>query len=499
MFWPHITFYKEQREIIYSVRDNDETFVPAGNELGKDFVSAFIALWFFCSRRPAKVVTTSPQAGQLEDVLWGEIRRFLDTAKYRLPIQYNHLKIRQTRKDGSLAPNSELVGRVVEKGESMLGRHVPRGPNGEPTTLLICDEASGMADTTYETADTWTHRKLTIGNPYPCENFFKKGVKAGDQKRVVGKGWRSRVIRIRAQDSPNVRYAMAEIAAGKIPSGKILVPGVVRYEDYATRREVWDPQRQSIGLDAEFYEGDEVKLIPETWFAHAEGLPKEQEPLAIGCDPAEGGDNTSWAIVGRKGLISLISKKTPNTTVIQNETIKLMREFSIPPNKVLFDRGGGGKQHADALREKGHKVRTVGFGEAPTDPKKYKRGIKDEEHRTKVDETKTVYKNKRAEMYGELRLACNPNGQLGGFSLPSEIVNRKRRDGGPSLREQLVPLPLQYDGEGKLYLPPKNKPKPNSKEPTITDLIGTSPDESDALVLALQAMKIPTRKKAGAI
>lgn len=34
ILWPDVAFYKEQREIIYSVRDNDETFVPAGNMLG---------------------------------------------------------------------------------------------------------------------------------------------------------------------------------------------------------------------------------------------------------------------------------------------------------------------------------------------------------------------------------------------------------------------------------------------------------------------------------
>lgn len=32
--WPNVTFYKQQREIIYSVAENDETFVPAGNMLG---------------------------------------------------------------------------------------------------------------------------------------------------------------------------------------------------------------------------------------------------------------------------------------------------------------------------------------------------------------------------------------------------------------------------------------------------------------------------------
>ncbi len=92
-FWPQFYIYREQRDIMYSVRDNYETIVPAGNELGKDFIAGLVVLWFFVSRRPCKIVTTAPHQGQLEDVLWGEIRRFIQEAKYQLPIQYNHMHI----------------------------------------------------------------------------------------------------------------------------------------------------------------------------------------------------------------------------------------------------------------------------------------------------------------------------------------------------------------------------------------------------------------------
>ncbi len=34
LLWPHVTFYDKQQEVIYSVRDNIETLVPAGNKLG---------------------------------------------------------------------------------------------------------------------------------------------------------------------------------------------------------------------------------------------------------------------------------------------------------------------------------------------------------------------------------------------------------------------------------------------------------------------------------
>jgi hypothetical protein len=84
VLWPNITFYDKQREIIYSVVHNDETFVPAGHMLGKDFVAAFVALWFFLSRVPCRVVTTSADYPQLEAVLWGEIRRFVQTAAFSL-------------------------------------------------------------------------------------------------------------------------------------------------------------------------------------------------------------------------------------------------------------------------------------------------------------------------------------------------------------------------------------------------------------------------------
>ena len=166
---------------MYSVRDNVETFVPAGNQLGKDFIAAFITLWFFCSRRPARVVTTSVKGDQLRDVLWGEINWFIRNAKYSLPIQYNHMHIRQVRNDGRFVPLAEIVGQVVQKGEALQGRHLPRMEGNIPTTLIVFDEASGIDDITYNSSLAWSHRRLIIGNCWPCSNFFRKGVEDGDK------------------------------------------------------------------------------------------------------------------------------------------------------------------------------------------------------------------------------------------------------------------------------------------------------------------------------
>lgn len=198
LLWPDVVFYNKQKEVIYSVVENDETFVPAGNMLGKDFVSAFITVWFFLSRSPCRIVTTSADYAQLESVLWGEIRRFLQTSKYPLdcnkggPLVINHLYLRKIDHTDEAKKRpcgiSYCIGRVAAKGEGMLGHHVADVGDGIPRTLYVADEASGVEDISYERADTWARRKLVIGNPYSNPegpNFFQRGVEEGDLREKV--------------------------------------------------------------------------------------------------------------------------------------------------------------------------------------------------------------------------------------------------------------------------------------------------------------------------
>ncbi len=175
--WPHVTFYDKEWEIIYSVEDNDETYVPAGNMLGKDYTAGFIAVKQFLCNEEVRIITTSVKDDHLR-VLWGEIGRFIQSAAYPLerdkggPLIINHRDIRKVVR-GEECKISYLRGMVSEKGEGMAGHHAKY-------TLMIGDEASGIDDLVYTQGDTWAKKKLFIGNPNPCENFFKKAVKAGD-------------------------------------------------------------------------------------------------------------------------------------------------------------------------------------------------------------------------------------------------------------------------------------------------------------------------------
>lgn len=315
-----------------------------------------------------------------------------------------------------------------------------------------------------------------------------------------------KVIRIKAEDSPNVRLALAQLAAGMQPTNEEIVPGVLGHREYKRRRSVWDPIRQCIGLDAQFYKGSELLLYPPDWLNGCESIADELEalvkagairrdskmPRAIGIDPAEGGDKTTMCCSDLWGILELVSKKTPDTADIVEDAAAFMRKWDVPPDMVVFDRGGGGKQHADTMRRNGYKgIRTVAFGEAMVlEPK---RGMRTVDDRLDNREERFAYVNRRAQMFGDLRTMIDPGLAVDGkrvFGIPARYTE---------LRRQLAPIPLKHDAEGRLRLPPKNKRNPASNEVTLVDLIGCSPDEADALVLSLHGLLHKViRTKAGA-
>lgn len=497
-FWPDVLFSQEQRDTIYSVMNNDETFVPAGNMLGKDFVAAFIVLWYFLSRTPCKILTTSVKEAHL-DVLWGEIDKFVRICKYPLeaenggPLLIGARKIQKVV-DGRVHKGSYIIRAVAnEKSrQSFQGHHVTPDP-GQPTddiprNLFVCDESSGVPQMYWDMVTPWAKRIYAFGNTWSCNNFFRWAVegtpdgkdKGGNVPRRFGGGFHRYVIPITAEDSPNVQYGLEQVRLGIEPTNETIIPGMISYMEYLKRREMWPEQRQCVSLDAKWWKGAGVFMYPEEWLNRAARLAEAFagiRPKTMGVDSAMGGDKTAWAIAGDQGLVDLIAERTPNTAVIVPKTLDLIKKHGIRPENVLFDGGGGGKPHADRLREMGHEVQVIMFGGSPTPQRRL--GMKPLKQRNLDEEDRQVYKNRRVEMYGVLMNRLDP--AMGdGFGIPARFHE---------LRRQLAPIPRDYDGEGKLILPPKNRPvtatREESKVVTMGDLIGCSPDEADAVVLAV--------------
>lgn len=290
-----------------------------------------------------------------------------------------------------------------------------------------------------------------------------------------------RVIRISAEDSPNVRLARAQQAAGIEPTGERVLSGVLTWDEYQQRLATWDEVRQCVGLRGEFWRGREALLFPPSWLDHAEALAarlvgNRRQAEAVGIDTAEGGDRTAMAAVDRLGLIELASKRTPDTSVIRGEVIGFGRRHGVPAERWVFDAGGGGKEHADYLRADGFDVQTVGFGEACL--LDIHSGVRLLFERVDNREERAAWDKRRAQMYSELSALLDPANGPGWAISGGEV----------ELRRQLALIPRLYDGEGRLWLPPKNKKDPNSKVKTLREVLGCSPDEADAVVLAVHGM-----------
>lgn len=520
--WPDIQLYDKQIEVVYSFMNDAETVVPAGNQLGKDFIAGRLVLWYFQSRQPCRVVTTSAKDDHLR-VLWGEINDAINSAAFPMDVVeggnliINQREIRKMYK-GKECPISYIKGMVAGSDSiaAMQGHHVKKTGDGIPRTAVFCDESSSVPDAYYKMFTTWADRMFIFGNTWPCNNFFYKAIKGdkatgqrgGDIPRDNGQpGYYRRVIKIVAEDSPNVKLGLEQKRRGLPVTNEQIIPGVKNYEEYEKNLKRWDKVQQTVCLHAEFYEGAEVRLFPQEWLDRAEELGNrllhtEKKGQTLGSDSAHGGDNTAWAVSNPRCLLALISEKTPDTSVITGKSLAIAREWGVDSSDILFDAGGGGKEHADRLRAQGHKVRIVAFGESPTSVNTFKR-MKTSAEKTEEKEERIIYKNRRAEMYGILRQLLDPAANPQGFGIPSSLMNKPRSDGGPSLRNQLSPIPLTYDDEGRLYLLPKNK-KPNAKEgddvKSLTELIGCSPDEADAFVLSIFGiMHKATRVVAGAV
>lgn len=313
-----------------------------------------------------------------------------------------------------------------------------------------------------------------------------------------------KVIHIGATDSPNVRLGIAQKKLGITPTNERVVAGVLSYEEYVIRSSEWDEVRQCIGLDGKFWLGAEALLYPPHWIDRAERLwvylkGRQRIARGMGIDPGEGVANTSLSVVDEFGLIEQANEKTNDTSRVMEFALEKMMHYNLPPNRVLFDSGGGGKQHADYMRKHGYNVRSVRFNEKPTvNIQRHKVRF---EQKIQAKERKFAYYNIRAELYGELRYLLDP-----GFDTEDqteqawkELANDKGRPVGEirgfainpayhQLRKQMAVIPLKFELE-KLKIPPKNKKDPKSKEITLVDLIGHSPDELDSLVLAIHAMQ----------
>ncbi|HVW39131.1 MAG TPA: hypothetical protein VHB99_17570, partial [Pirellulales bacterium] len=455
--------------------------------------------------RRGRVVVTARTGRHLKLVLWPEIKNLLRSASVEVEgrLQRFDFGFRQLEQfvywppgaNGKSDERYYIAGLLQNEEESFQGLHLPTLDDGTPTVLAIVDEASNQERWLYDAISSYAHRILEIGNPTHAEGRFYEVCRASDQRPPGGERLFRKVIHISGEHSPNVtagRSWAAEDRSSRAERPPSVVPGILTYEQFLERKANWSAHQVRTRLLGLFPDEGAGRLFPAEWLDAAQQLGRllaeqrrrgkmrrSERPYSLGIDVSQGGgDLTAWVVLGRYGVRKVLVRETPNTAEIAGQTIRLMRRYHIAPAWVAFDAGGGGKQIADLLRDRGfEELLDVTFGAAADDARKYK--------------------NKRAELYGELREALAPRRRVA--RLLATPVERWPRGANclalppedAPMREDLAVLPLLRDAEGRLRLPPKDKPSRASSgryERSVRELLsGRSPDRGDALVLAWHA------------
>lgn len=261
-----------QKDVLNDVANHRFVSVRSGQGVGKTSLEAIVALWYLCCRPNPKVVCTAPTRQQLNDVLWAEIAKWLNSSLVKNFLKWTKTKV-------YMIGNEErwfATARTATKPENMQGFH-------EDYMIFIVDEASGVADDIMEailgTLSGHENKLLMCGNPTRTSGVFYDShhrdradykthkVSSYDSPRA-SKDNIDRLIRRYGKDSDVVRVRVYGDFPKAEPDTFIHLEKVEAatmrevYMNENNEREVPDDAPLEIGVDVARYGDDETTLVP---------------------------------------------------------------------------------------------------------------------------------------------------------------------------------------------------------------------------------------------
>lgn len=159
-----------QQKVLLDVRDKKYVAVRSCTGAGKDALAAWIIIWFLCCFEDASVPCTANSEDQLYDVLWAEIKIWMDHSLGGIVhtwLEWTQTEVRhRSSPEHWKAVNRTTSVRVAEDGtrqaEGIAGFH-------RKHMLIIIDEASGVDSAPWDVLEmTMTdpqNKIFVIGNP----------------------------------------------------------------------------------------------------------------------------------------------------------------------------------------------------------------------------------------------------------------------------------------------------------------------------------------------
>src|SRR5699024_2698076 len=162
-----LKFYPDtwQENVLRDLAHNPFVSVRSGQGVGKTGLEAVAAIWYLCCRPNPKIICTAPTRQQLNDILWAEIAKWLNSSYVKNFLKWTKTKVYMMGHEERWF----ATARTATKPENMLVFH-------EDYMLFIVDEVSGVADDIMEailgTLSGYENKLLMCGNPTRTSGVF---------------------------------------------------------------------------------------------------------------------------------------------------------------------------------------------------------------------------------------------------------------------------------------------------------------------------------------
>lgn len=458
---------------------------------GKGFATAITINLYYTCFPDSRIVLIGPSVAHSKNVMFAEVATWRKRMKFPGPGEI----LTQAIKD----PGDEkhvLYIANPDTGEGLSGAHGAH-------VLFVFDEASSVDESLFVNSQKQAALIIAISNPRVLSGWFYDlfpKATPNDNQTITDKGFRRRLITFGGKDCINVKgrrlhipqapeggleietidgqkhtvYEFQDIPTELRPHVDALIPGQMDFRKYSQIMSKPDEIERAWSGEGHFPPEDaELQIIPPSWLKEPCRLWTEKHDsihvTAFGLDLAAStdGDQTVLASGGPEGIKALYRTRKAGLMETLSWLKGVFSKIGIDPFEDYYPIavdciGAGGDRIADLLEENGASVvRNKGSV-----------GAND----------KALYGNRRAELYGQLSSRLNPDADhLDVFMMPDDS----------KLKEELVAHEKVYLQDMiKFRLTPKKKllTGADSKIQSLQEILGRSPDSSDAVVLCYDAI-----------
>jgi len=366
----HFTW--QQHEILLAIENaiqgkgKKRISVRSGHGIGKTAVLSWILIWFLFCFKNAQIPATAPTSDQIHDILWKEVKLWLDRMPKEISELYDHTSGYVRIKEAPDTWFARAKTARKENPEALAGVH------GEFVLYLI-DEASGVPEEIFNTAEGALTGEnvlvIMISNPTRLIGYFY------DSHHKDKENWETH--NFSSMDSPIVdeEYVARIIAKHGADSDEYRIRVLGEFP----REDTMDDK----GYIALFSEKDINVSLTEDFIGEKR----------MGIDPSgEGDDKTVWVVRDNFKAKIVAVEKISNPSSIAQKTLTLMSHYQVKEENIFLDNFGAGANVAQELALAGKRIRALNVGEKPDDEE--------------------MFLNKRAEGFWRLKQWFRKGGEL---------------------------------------------------------------------------------------